>query len=158
MAHMTQVGPPLAVLAALSGACSRSEEARHTGSETGAADSAAMAASPASAGTRRVSNVMIGRAVGPSNRITEPNFQFAPHDTVYVSVGTEGVGGDGMLTAAWRSQSGEIVQQSSEAVLVAPNNTVFQLSRPEGLRPGTYKVVIFLANDSADAKVFVVKK
>ena len=158
MAHITQVGPPLVVIAALAGACGRPEESRHAGAGTGATDSATVAASAAGSAERRVSNVMIGRRVGPNDRITEPSFQFAPQDTVHVSVATEGAGGAGTLTAAWRSQSGEILQQSSEPVRPAGENTAFHLSRPKGLKPGTYKVIVFLGGDSVDTKVFVVQK
>jgi hypothetical protein len=99
---------------------------------------------------------MIGRQVGPGNRITDPSFQFAPRDTVHVSVAAEGT--TGTLTAAWRFQSGEILQQSSAPVPPAGENAAFQLSQPKGLKPGTYKVVLFLDDDSVDTKVFVVKK
>jgi hypothetical protein len=117
-----------------------------------------MAASAAKSAELHISNVMIGRQIGPSNRITEPTFQFAPQDTVYVSVATEGTGGAGTLTAAWRSQSGEILQKSSEPVPPAGENTQFRLTQPKGLKPGTYKVIVFLGDDSVDTKVFVVKK
>jgi hypothetical protein len=146
------------VVAALTGACGRSEESRHAGAETGATDSAtAGTASAARSVARRISNVMIGRQVGPGDRITEPTFQFTPKDTVHVSVATEGTGG-GMLSAAWRSQSGEILQQTSAPVAPAGENAAFHLSRPEGLKPGTYKVIVFLDEDSVETKVFVVKK
>jgi hypothetical protein len=156
MAHITKVGP-LVVVAVLAAACGRSGESRHAGAETGATDTAA-AASPAGLAERRISNVMIGRRVGADNRITEPTFQFAPQDTVHVSVGTEGAGGVGTLTAAWRSQTGEILQQTSEQAAPAGENTAFHLSRPAGIKPGTYKVIVFLGNDSADTKVFEVRK
>jgi hypothetical protein len=158
MARITQVGPPLAMIAALTGACGRSSESRHAGAEAGPTDSAVVAASSASSGERRVSNVMIGKRIGPKNRITEPTFQFAKQDTVYVSVGTEGAGGAGTLTAAWRSQNGEVLQQSSEQALPAGENTAFHLSPPKGLKPGTYKVIVFLGGDSVDTKAFVVQK
>lgn len=157
MAHTTRVGLPLAVVAALGGSCGPSDKSRH-GAEAGATDSAAMAASNAGSPERRVSNVMIGRRVGPTNRITEPSFQFGPQDTVYVSVGTEGSGGAGVLTAAWRSQSGEILQKTSEPIRPGGENTAFHLSRPTGLKPGTYKVIVFLGDDSVDTKVFAVQK
>jgi hypothetical protein len=151
MAHITRIGAQLAVVAALAGACSRSEESRPAGAEPGAADSAVPT-------ELRVSNVMIGRQIGPGNRITEPTFQFAPQDTVYVSVATEGAGGTGTLTAAWRSQTGEILQKSSEPVRPAGENTAFRLSQPKGLKPGTYKVILFLGDDSVETRVFAVRK
>jgi hypothetical protein len=155
MTHLTRVGPFLVMAGALSSACGRSDESRHAG-ETGAADSAAAAASATGSVARGVSNVMIGRQIGPNDRITEPTFQFTPKDTVHVSVAT--VGGSGRLSAAWRSQSGEILQQTSVPVPPAGQNAAFHLSRPEGLKPGTYKVIIFLGDDSVETKVFVVKK
>lgn len=157
MAHIAQVGSPLVVFAALAGACGRSDESGPASAKGGATDSAALAASASGSTVRRVSNVMIGKRIGPGNRMTEPTFQFAPEDTVYVSVATEGGGGTGVLTAAWRSQSGEVLQQSTAPVRPG-ENAVFQLSQPKALKPGTYKVILFLGDDSVDTKVFVVKK
>jgi hypothetical protein len=77
---------------------------------------------------------------------------------VYVSVTTVGVVVGARLTGAWRSPSGEVLQQSAESVRPRGENTVFHLSQPKGFKPGTYKVVVFLADDSVDTKVFVVKK
>ena len=37
-------------------------------------------------------------------------------------------------------------------------NASFQLSRPEGLKPGTCKVIVLLDEDSVDTKVSVAKK
>jgi len=156
MTHLTRVGPSLLAVVVLTGACGRSEESRHAGAETGATGSTPGAASAAGSVARRVSNVMIGRQVGPNDRITEPTFQFTPKDTVHVSVATEGTGG-GTLSAAWRSQNGEILQQTSAPVPPAGENAAFHLSRPEGLKPGTYKVIVFLGEDSVETKVFVVK-
>lgn len=156
MAPVTSAGPRLAAIMLLAGACGGSDEARRAESETGAADTASMAGSVAGTAQPRVSNVMIGRQVGPGNRITDPSFQFAPKDTVHVSVATEGT--TGTLTAAWRFQSGEILQQSSAPVPPAGENAAFHLSQPKGLKSGTYKVVLFLDDDSVDTKVFVVKK
>jgi hypothetical protein len=150
MAYLLFTGAPLLVLTALV-ACGGSK--RDTAPHTGMADSAAT--KPAEL---TVSNVMIGKRIGAGNHVTEPTFQFAPADTVYVSVGTSGSTGADHLTAAWRSQTGEVLQQSSEPIPPTGKNAAFQLSQPKGLKVGTYKVVVFLGNDSADTKVFVVKK
>jgi hypothetical protein len=156
MTHIARVGAPLLIVAGMAGGCGGSERSSREGAGVG--DSATMAASVAKSAELRVSNVMIGRQIGPGNRITEPTFQFAPQDTVYVSVGTEGAGEGGTLTAAWRFQSGEILQKSSEPVPPAGENTEFRLTQPKGLKPGTYKVIIFLGDDSVETRVFAVKK
>ena len=155
MAHLFFTGASLVVVAALAAAC-RHSEGSDSGTRTGMADSAKDAA--AKPAELRVSNVMIGRRVGAGNHVTEPTFQFAPQDTVYVSVGTSGSTGPDHLTAAWRSQTGEVVQQASKPIPPAGQNAAFQLSQPKGLKPGTYKVIVFLGDDSAETKVFVVKK
>jgi hypothetical protein len=155
MAHITRVGVPLGIVAAFAGACGSGDSRQSAGSQ--ATDSATLAASAAASAPLRVSNVMIGRQIGPGNRITDPTFQFAPKDTVHISVATTGTDASAMLTAAWRSQTGEILQKSSEKVLTG-ENVGFQFSQAKGLRPGTYKVIVFLGEDSVDTKVFVVKK
>ena len=153
MAHIKRTGAAMA--AAFAGACS-SSETRAGGGETGTADSSLMASrGPAEL---RVSNVMIGRRIGPGNRITEPSFEFAPRDTVYVSVATEGTAGATTLTAAWRSQSGEILQKSSVSVPEAGEHAEFRLSQPKGFKPGNYKVIVFLGSDSVETRVFAVRK
>jgi hypothetical protein len=150
MAYQRFTAAPLVILAALA-ACGGSKADSET--HTGMTDTAA--AKPAEL---KVSNVMIGKRIGAGNHVTEPTFQFAPADTVYVSVGTTGSTGADHLTAAWRSQTGEVLQQSSEPIPPAGQNAAFQLSQPKGFKVGTYKVVVFLGKDSADTKVFVVKK
>jgi hypothetical protein len=152
MAHLHLTPVPLTVLTALVGGCGRSDESGAT--HTAMADSAKDAAPV----ELRVSNVMIGKRIGAGNHITEPTFQFAPQETVYVSVGTSGSKGADHLTAAWRFQTGEILQQSSEPIPKAGENAAFRMSKPKGFKVGTYKVVVFLGDDSVDAKVFVVKK
>ena len=120
-------------------------------------DSAELAASVAAPEGLKVAGVMIGKRVGAGNLVTEPTFQFSPADTVHISVTTEGTGA-GQLTAAWRAQGGEIVQTTSEFARTGGENTAFSLSQPKGLKPGTYKVVVLLDDDSVETKVFVVKK
>lgn len=145
-------------LAAAVAACGGSRDARLAGSEAMATDSALLAASTGAADGARVAGVMIGRRIGAGNRVIEPTFEFAPTDTVYLSVAMHGTGGDRALTAAWRSQTGEIVQQSSQPAAIAGENAAFRLTQEKGLRPGTYKVVLFHGEDSVDNKVFVVRK
>jgi hypothetical protein len=149
MAHLLLTGASVTAIAALA-ACGGSAD--ESGNRTAMADTAAKPVA------LKISNVMIGKRIGAGNHVTEPTFQFAPADTVYISVGTSGSTGPDHLTSAWRSQTGEVVQQSSQPIPSAGQNAAFQWSQPKGMKPGTYKVVVFLGNDSADTKVFVVKK
>ena len=154
MSQITRTESGLIAAAALAVGCGGSDEAARLAAQKAAADSAAAAEASA---PRKVSGVMIGSRVDSIGRVTEPSFQFAPKETVYVSVATSGNTGSTGLTAAWRYQSGEIVEQSTEQVRPGAN-TAFSLAKPKGLKPGTYKVVLFLGDDSVDTKVFAVKK
>ena len=142
MNHIAQVGAPLAMVAALAGACGGSGKSR--GAESAAAlDSAALNAS--AAGPRHVSGVMIGKRIGAGNRMTDPTFQFAPQDTVYLSVALTGSTGPDKLTAAWRSQNGEVVQQSTEAVQPPGRIRRFNLPSPRGSSRERTRSSCFLA-------------
>jgi hypothetical protein len=151
MSHPELVGTLSVMTAVLPVACGGSERS-HSDQLRGGDSAALIAAAPT---PRRVSLVMIGK--GSGSRVTEPTFQFAPQDTVYLAVATQGSGGATTVSTAWRSQSGEIVQQSSEPI-PANGSMAFTLAQPKGLKPGTYKAVVFLGDDSVDSKVFVVKK
>src|SRR5678809_313570 len=96
MAHIAQVGTPLVMVVVLAGGCGGSDGSRGAGAETGAA--ADSAAAKAASGPRHISNVMIGKRIGSGNRMTDPTFQFAPQDTVYLSVATEGSSGPDKVT------------------------------------------------------------
>ena len=153
MAHLSLTTAPLVVLAALAGACGGSDEsvATHT----------AMADCGESCGT--------GRAPGFERDDRETNRRRQPHHRSDLSVRTSGyglrLGGDlghqrGRITSRRRGGFRPARSSSSrpEPVRPAGENTAFQLSQPKGLKPGTYKVVLFLGDDSVDTKVFVVKK
>jgi len=154
MSQITRAESAVIAAATLAVGCGGSDEAARLAAQKAAADSAAAAEAAA---PRKVSGVMIGSRVDSIGRVTEPTFEFTPKETVYVSVGTSGNTGTTGLTAAWRYQSGEIVEQSTEQVRPGAN-TAFSLAKPKGLKPGTYKVVLFLGDDSVDTKVFAVKK
>jgi hypothetical protein len=156
MARLTRTDGALVFAGLVAVACGGKESRE---SEVGAAgrDSVQLAASEAAPAELKVAGVMIGKRVGTGNLITEPTFQFSPLDTVHISVTTEGSGA-GQLMAAWRSQDGKILQKNSEFARTGGENTAFSLSQPKGMKPGTYKVVVFLDDDSVDTKVFVVKK
>jgi hypothetical protein len=127
-----------------------------SGTETGAADTAAAPVVPEKF---EVVNVMIGKRIGTNNLITEPTFQFAPADTVYVSVGTTGKSDGTNLVAVWHFQDGKMIDSTAKTVSPdGPENNEFHVSAPKGWKPGTYKVTIYSHGDSVDARTFAVKK
>ena len=142
------------VIAAL--ACGGGESNRAV-SDSAAADSTA---GPAPVSNElAIASVMIGRRIGANNLVTEPTFQFAPADTVYVSVGTTGSPGSATLTALWQFQTGKTIDSTTRTIQPkGAENTEFHVANPKGWPVGTYKVTIYADGDSVDARTFAVKK
>jgi hypothetical protein len=131
--------------------------------ETAAADSAQRVADSTkqaqTSGKARVATVMIGKRVGPENLIAEPTFQFAPQETVYVSVALQGAPGQATLAARWLAQGPKLLDSTTQSVTTgAKTNALFRYAPPKEWKPGTYVVILYLNNDSADAKAFAVRK
>lgn len=140
------------------GGPSRAEQAA-----SAAADSAAAAAASAKAEeqskTLKVTHVMIGKRIGEGNRVTEPTFQFAPSETVYVSVGSVGSPDTAALSAHWTNQKGEVVDSAVKTIHPkGRENTALLAARPKGWAPGAYRITVYANGDSVDSKTFAVAK
>jgi hypothetical protein len=154
---MTQVARSLAAaaLVALAGCGGGNNGREAQGTETGTAAPADTAVSKDLA----VAAVMIGKRIGQGNLITEPTFQFAPKDTVYLSVSTTGKPESATLSTKWRFQTGEVLDSSSTTIQPKGEDvTEFHLTRPKDWKVGTYSVTLYADGDSVDSKAFVVKK
>lgn len=157
---MTQVARAFAVIALVAVVACKGRDAAppDTGTETGATGTASQT-DTAESKELTVAGVMIGKRVGENNLITEPTFQFAPADTVYISVSTEGVPDSANLSAKWRFQTGKVVDSSSQTIRPeGRENTEFHISNPKGWPVGTYNVTVYADGDSVDSKNFAVKK
>jgi hypothetical protein len=164
MIHASQIMPALTLGAALLAGCSGGSGSRPAeGIESGAADSAAAARDSAARASEphilRISSVMIGKRIGEGNRVAEPTFQFAPADTVYVSVATEGPPGSATLAAKWLSQKGKVIDSTAKTLEPRGSQiTEFHVAPSKGWAPGVYLVTIYGNGDSMAAKTFQVKK
>jgi hypothetical protein len=145
----------------LAAACQGRNERSET--ETAAIDSAQAAARDSAAEVNakdlKVEAVMIGRRIGANNMVIEPTFQFAPADTVYISVGTVGSPDSAALSAVWVAQTGKTVDSTVQTISPKGRvNTAFHAAPAKGWAPGTYRVTVYADGDSAEAKMFAVKK
>jgi hypothetical protein len=157
MRHVARALTAVALLAAV--ACGGRDAAPpDTGAETGATGTVP-AADTAVSKELTVAGVMIGKRIGENKLVTEPTFQFAPSDTIYVSVSTEGMPESADLSAVWRFQTGQTVDSSTQSIKPeGKDNTEFHISNPKGWPVGTYNVTIYANGDSVDSKNFAVKK
>ena len=117
-------------------------------------------AKPAEPGKLRVTMVMIGKGLGPDKRISEPTLRFAPTDTVFVSIGTEGTPQSSTLMAKWRFPTGKVRDSSSTSIQPkGPQYTELHAGPPKGGWPvGPFQVTVYVDGDSVDAKTFAVDK
>ena len=157
---MTKLTGFLLGAAVVAGSACGSGGADRGGTETAAIDTTAADTAPAPPSNElAISGVMIGKRIGQNNLITEPTFQFAPQDTVYVSVGTTGAPASADLTAVWKFQGGKTVDSTAQTIQpTGPTNTEFHVANPKGWPVGTYLVTIYADGDSVDARTFAVKK
>lgn len=109
-----------------------------------------------------VTSVDLGNAIGADNRVTAPATTFAPKDTIHAAVTTRtsdpAASVPGKLSAKWTYQDGQTVSEDSrDANLTGDGVTTFQISKPDGLPTGRYKVEISLDGAVVQSKDFEVK-
>lgn len=106
-----------------------------------------------------VTGVTMGRAIGPDGRVTDATTTFAPGDTIYASVETEGTADAATLTALWSYEDGQVVNESNRTIAPdGPANTEFHVSKPDGWPAGGYEVVISLDGAEAGRASFEVQE
>jgi hypothetical protein len=113
---------------------------------------------PPAAAPFRVTSVELGSAIGADKRIAAPTTRFAPTDTIYASVLSEGSAGSVTLTARWTYEDGQTVTESTETI--APTGaaaTEFHIARPSGWPAGRYRVEITANGAPAGAREFEVR-
>lgn len=172
--RLSPLGLPIALLALIAliavvplVSCHKSEEpqpAAGTPASSAATPAAAPAAAPAApAVPLKVVSLMIGKSVGPDQKVGGEADTFAPGDTVYAAVGTAGASPGTKLTARWASvsRSGAEKPAGDETKTIAPAGdavTEFHLAKPGGLATGDYKIEILLDGQSVAAKAFRVAR
>jgi hypothetical protein len=108
----------------------------------------------------RVTNVELGTSVGADNRVAADaaTTDFRPSDTIHAAVTTEGTVSGATLTARWKYQDGQVVDETTQPVSGAGTAvTQFHISMPGGLPPGNYQVEILLNNNRVESRSFRVR-
>ena len=71
---------------------------------------------PAAPAAFRVTSVDIGKSVMADKMIAVPGTTFAPRDTVFVSVATEGTSTSAALKARFTFENGQLVNESTQTI------------------------------------------
>jgi hypothetical protein len=136
-------------------ACGRSEETR-----TGATTAPAPAPPPVSAAPApfRVASIDLGATLGADKRVGAPASAFAPTDTIYASVASEGSAASVTLTARWTYEDGQLVNESSETLAPSgPAVTEFHIQKPSGWPAGKYRLEIATNGQPSGSREFEVR-
>jgi hypothetical protein len=107
----------------------------------------------------RVTSLELGNALDAGKKITAPSREFAPSDTIYAAVASEGASPSATIVARWTFEDGQLVSEDSQSIApTGPASTEFHLSKPGGLPPGKYKVeVMEKGSQSSYSREFEVK-
>ncbi len=105
----------------------------------------------------RVAAIQVGSAIDAGRRVTVSQATFAPSDTIYASVETQGANPGATLTARWTYQDGQLVNESSQNLDASANVSEFHIAKPSGWPAGRYQVEILAGGASAGVRTFEVR-
>jgi hypothetical protein len=109
-------------------------------------------------GPFRVTAVEVGNALDSGKRVIAPAAAFAPGDTIYASVATEGAAPRVTIVARWTYEDGQLVDESSQTIAPdGPAATEFHITKPSGFPAGRYKVEVTANGALAGSREFEVR-
>ena len=134
-------------------ACKKAEEPVAAAAPTVAIPTAVPAAAV------QVMDVSLGKSIGADKKVQTPTDSFAPKDTIFASVSTDGTAPAAVIHAKWTFQDGQTVKDDSRTVALAgPGVTEFSIQKPDGWPKGNYKVEIMVDGGApATTKTFRVE-
>ncbi len=108
--------------------------------------------------TANVASVAVGKSVNQDHTIKDNARTLESKDTIYASVKVTGQANSGIVRALWLDPDGQPVQNDFRLVIPSRNDIVdFKVQKPQGLKPGDYRLEVFLDDRHADSRAFVVQ-
>ena len=104
----------------------------------------------------RVTSIQLGRSVNADSTVSSFTTSFAPTETVYLSVATDGAG-TGTLSVRWVFVGRVIDEPKKHVSYRIPAATEFRLQSATGFPPGDYTAEVFLDGQSAGVRAFKVE-
>ena len=108
----------------------------------------------------KVTSVDLGKSIGDDKKIKDAAETFAPKDTIYAAVSSEGAATKVTLKARWTyGAKGTLVNEETRDIApTGPAVTEFHIAKPSGWPAGKYKVEVSADGNVAATKEFEVKK
>ena len=105
----------------------------------------------------RVVSVDLGKAIGADKKVAQPATSFAPNDTIFAVVSSDGSAPSVALKARWTFQDGQLVDETAQTIApTGPAATEFHIAKPSGWPAGKYKVEISANGAAVAVKEFAV--
>jgi hypothetical protein len=109
-------------------------------------------------GAFRVVSLELGTAIDDAKAVREPKTTFAPSDTIYASVKSEGAAPSVTLAARWIYGDDQLVSESTQQIAPSAGAmTEFHLARPSGWPAGRYRIELSADGAPAAAREFDVR-
>lgn len=100
----------------------------------------------------------VGNQLDANQKATATGNTFAPTDTIYATVTTDGNAPNAAIVARWTFSDGQLVDESSQSIVQSgPANTAFHIAKPDGWPVGTYTVAITLDGNPVATEQFMVQ-
>jgi hypothetical protein len=108
----------------------------------------------------KVTSVDLGKSIGDDKKIKDAATTFGIHDTIYVSISSEGVSPKATLKAKWTyGAKGKLVNEETRDIApTGPSVTEFHITKPSGWPTGKYTLEVSADESSVATKEFTVQK
>jgi hypothetical protein len=105
-----------------------------------------------------ITGVDLGTSIDAGNRVNSPASTFAPGDTIYASVRSEGSGPRVELIARWSYEDDQLVEESRQVIIPSgPAVTEFHVAKPDGWPTGRYQLEVSANGAPVATKEFSVQ-
>ncbi|MEO8431170.1 MAG: hypothetical protein ABI592_06635 [Acidobacteriota bacterium] len=132
-------------------ACKKAETPPATSTPAGTTAETTTSMAPAASAVH-VTDVQLGKALNADKKVAAPVDTFAPADTIFASVSTDGTAPAATIVAKWTFQDGQTVKRDSRTISPSgPAVTEFSIQKPDGWPKGNYQVEIAIDGQPATA-------
>jgi hypothetical protein len=105
-----------------------------------------------------IGTIQLGNQIGADKRVLAAAESFAPGDTIYASIATQGEAQGDVIAARWSYEDGQTVSESREVVASAgPTVVEFHVAKPDGWPAGRYRVDVTANGQPAGTREFEVR-
>lgn len=108
----------------------------------------------------KVTSVDLGKSIGEDKKIKETAAAFAPKDTIYAAISSEGAAAKVTLKAHWTfgAKNQVVNEETRDIAPTGPAVSEFHIAKPSGWPVGKYKLEVSADGASVATKDFEVKK